>query len=84
MQENFLPNEGEAPSAEVSIETSTEPVSGQEFVKVMVIGSRKGINMIIKLLHHLRFVEVREWTPLIPDEGSGEMMSLVRKKVSMK
>ena len=84
MQENFLPDEGESPSADISSQASTEPVSGQEFVKVMVIGSRKGINMIIKLLHHLRFVEVREWTPLIPYEGSGKMMSLVRKKVSVK
>ena len=50
----------------------------------MVIGSRKGINMIIKLLHHLRFVEVSEWSPPVPYEGSGEMMSLVRKKVSVK
>lgn len=84
MQEDFLPNDTESPSADVSIQASTAPVSEKEFVKVMVIGSRKGINMIIKLLHHLRFVEVREWSPPVPYEDSGEMMSLVRKKVSVK
>lgn len=84
MQEDFLPNDTKLPSADVSIQDSTAPVSGKEFVKVMVIGSRKGVNMIIKLLHHLRFVEVSEWSPPVPYEDSGEMMSLVRKKVSVK
>ncbi len=84
MQEDFLPNDTESPSPDVSIQASTAPVSGKEFVKVMVIGSRKGVNMIIKLLHHLRFVEVSEWSPPVPYEDSGEMMSLVRKKVSVK
>lgn len=83
MQENFLSSDSESPSADASSQISTAPVSGQELVKVMVVGSRKGINMIIKLLHHLRFVEVSEWSPPVPYEDSGEMMRLVRKKVSL-
>jgi hypothetical protein len=47
----------------------------------MVIGSRKGITSVIKMLHHLRFAEVREWSPPVPYEDSGELMSLLRKKV---
>jgi hypothetical protein len=76
MQENFLANDSELPSTEVDLQASTAPVPDQKFVKVMVIGSRKGITSVIKMLHHLRFAEVREWSPLIPYEDSGELMSL--------
>ena len=81
MQENFLANDSELPSAEVDLQASTAPVPEKKFVKVMVIGSRKGITSAIKMLHHLRFAEVSEWSPPVPYEDSGEMMSLLRKKV---
>ncbi len=84
MHEEFVPNDSEFPSAEVSTEVFTAPVSSQEFVKVMVVGSRKGIDIIVKRLHHLRFAEVSEWSPPTPYGDSGEVMRLVRKKVALK
>jgi len=84
MHEEFVPNASESPSAEVSAEVSTAPVSSQEFVKVMVVGSRKGIDIIIKRLCSLGFAQVSEWSPAVPYEDSGEMMRLVRKKVSLR
>lgn len=83
MHEEFLPNDSELPSTGVSIPASAAPCSGKEFVKVMVVGSRKGIDIIIKRLCCLGFSEVSEWTPTVPYENSGEMMRLVRKKVSL-
>jgi hypothetical protein len=83
MQAYFLPNDSELPSTEVSIQTSRDPVSGKEFIKVMIIGSRKGINSIIKTLHRLRFANVREWSPPIPYGASGEMMSLLRRQIML-
>ena len=84
MPENFLPNDSELPYTEVSIPASTNPGYGNEYVKVMVVGSRKGIDTIIKRLHSLRFAEVSEWSPPVPYEDSGEMMRLARKKVSLR
>ena len=81
MREEFVTNDNKSPSTAVSLQASPDPVSGKEFVKVMVVGSRKGINMMIKMLHRLRFAEVSEWSPPVPYGNSGEMMSLVRKKV---
>ena len=81
MHEDFLPNDVESPSADASGQASTAPVSRKEFVKVMVIGSRKGITSVIKTLHTLRFAEVGEWSPIMPHSESGEMMSLLRKRV---
>lgn len=83
MQAYFLPNDSELPSTEVSFQTSRDSVSGKEFIKVMVIGSRKGINSIIKTLHRLRFADVREWSPPIPYGASGEMMSLLRRQIML-
>ncbi len=84
MHEEFLPNDSELPFADVDIPASTNPSYGQEFVKVMVVGSRKGIDIIIKKLCCLGFAEVSEWSPAVPYEDSGEMMRLVRKKVSLR
>ena len=81
MQENFLLNDVESPSANASGQASAPPVSRKEFVKVMVIGSRKGITSVIKTLHTLRFAEVGEWSPIMPHSESGEMMSVLRKRV---
>lgn len=79
--EYFLPNDSEFPSVEASVQVSSDAVSRKEFVKVMVIGSRKGITSVIKMLHTLRFAEVGEWTPIVPHGESGELMSVLRKRV---
>lgn len=84
MHEEFLPHDSEVPFAEVPTQPSINPGYGNEYVKVMVIGSRKGIDIIIKRLHSLRFAEVSEWTPPVPYEDSGEMMRLARKKVTLR
>ena len=81
MQENFLPNDSELPSNDVSFQASSGSVPRKEFVKIMVIGSRKGITSVIKTLHTLRFAEAGEWSPIMPHSESGEMMSVLRKKV---
>lgn len=49
MHEEFLPNDSEVPFAEVPTQPSTNPGYGNEYVKVMVVGSRKGIDLIISL-----------------------------------
>jgi len=81
MQENFLPNDSESPFAEVDFQASSASASRKKFVKVMVIGSRKGITSVIKTLHTLRFAEVGEWSPIMPHGESGEKMSILRKRV---
>lgn len=83
MQAYFLRNPSELPSTEVSIQPSRDSVSGKEFIKIMVIGSRKGITSIIKTFHCLRFADVSEWSPPIPYGTSGEMMSLLRRQIML-
>lgn len=84
MHEEFLPNDSEAPFVSVPTQPSTHPGYGNEYVKVMVVGSRKGIDLIIKKLCSVGFAQMSEWSPAVPYEDSGEMMRLVRKKVALK
>ena len=84
MHEEFLPNDSELPLAEVATQPSTHSGYGHEHVKVMVVGSHKGLDMIIKRLCSLGFAQVSEWSPAVPYQDSGEMMRLVRKKVSLR
>jgi len=83
MKKNFLSNDNDSklPFAEVELQASTAVSPEKEFVKVMVIGSRKGISSVIKTLHTLRFAEVGEWSPIMPHGESGELMSILRKRV---
>lgn len=49
MHEEFLPKDSESTSAEVSPQAFSVPSSGKEYVKVMVVGSRKGIDIMRKM-----------------------------------
>ena len=40
----------------------SNPAPQREPIKIILIGSRAGVNSIVHLLHHLRFAEVFEWT----------------------
>ena len=81
MDENFLLNDSELPSTEVYVQSAADSVSEKEFVRITVIGSRRGIVSVIKTLHSLRFAEVGEWSPIVPHSNSGELMSVLRKRV---
>ena len=40
----------------------SNPAPQREPIKIILIGSRAGVNSIVHLLHHLRFAEIFEWT----------------------
>jgi hypothetical protein len=65
----------------VEIKTTTDPNSGREFVKVMVVGSAKGVVKIIHTLYRVGFAEVTEWSPATPTANPGEVMSVMRRCV---
>ncbi|PZV13028.1 MAG: hypothetical protein DCF22_11255 [Leptolyngbya sp.] len=81
MPKNFLMFASET-SASAPIETSVEPtLSDRESLKILVIGSRRGVTSTIQNLHRLRFAEVREWSPLIPTANPGEVMSILSRYI---
>ncbi len=81
MVQSFLTDVSQSDSASVEVRASTEPESGREFVKVIVVGSLKGVVKIIHTLYRLGFAEVTEWSPPTPTANPGEVMSVMRRCV---
>jgi hypothetical protein len=81
MVKNFLTDASQPDSASVELRASTDPESGREFVKVIVVGSFKGVIKIIHTLYRLGFAEVTEWSQPSPTANPGEVMSVMRRCV---
>ncbi|MBW4521529.1 MAG: hypothetical protein KME16_17765 [Scytolyngbya sp. HA4215-MV1] len=86
MLKNFLLYASETPAGEVSVSASTqspspEPPPEREPLKILVIGSRRGVVGTIRTLHRLRFAEVGEWSPLLPAPNPGEVMSILTRYI---
>ncbi|MBD2015502.1 hypothetical protein H6F96_16200 [Microcoleus sp. FACHB-53] len=84
MTEEFVPDATETPAIPVSPSPSSEPTSNREPVKILLIGSPKGVNNIIQTLYRLRFAEVREWSPLQPTTNPGEVVSILKRQLSIR
>ncbi|MFZ4665200.1 MAG: hypothetical protein ACOYME_02090 [Prochlorotrichaceae cyanobacterium] len=63
---------------EIQLHTNRAP--HREPVKIILLGSRAGVNSIVHLLHHLRFAEVFEWTDALkaPDSLAVEPREIMR------
>jgi hypothetical protein len=81
MVKSFLTDASQPDSASVEIRASTDSQSGREYVKVIVVGSLKGVGKIIYTLYRLGFAEVTEWSPPTPTTMTGEVMSVMRRCV---
>ena len=67
----FLPS-----SLEIPVHANGSP--DREPVKIILIGSRTGVNSIVHLLYHLKFAEVFEWTDHL---NAPETMTLEPKQI---
>jgi len=62
---------------------TTEPTELplREPLRVLIIGSRRGVTSTIQTLYRLGFAEVSEWSPLLPAPNSGEVMSILTRYI---
>ncbi|MBE9040036.1 peptide ABC transporter substrate-binding protein [Oscillatoriales cyanobacterium LEGE 11467] len=77
MPENFLPNPA---SCDLKTMSTTQP---PEPVKILVIGSPLGVTNTIHTLHRLGFAQVGEWSPLVPTQNQGEVMSILMRRLRL-
>ncbi len=73
----FLPTPASDPGDSLPA-TPTVPAP-REPLRLLVIGSRKGVISTIQTLYRLRFAEVGEWSPLLPAPSPGEVMSILTR-----
>jgi hypothetical protein len=84
MSEEFVPDASEMLAVPVTPSPSPESTANREPVKILLIGSPKGVNTVIHTLYRLRFAEVREWSPLQPTANPGEVMSILKRQISIR
>ncbi|MDZ8258394.1 hypothetical protein [Nostoc sp. ChiQUE01b] len=81
MPNSFLADTNQSNSAFVAVKASKDPIFGKESIRILVIGSRRGVISIIHTLHNLQFAEVGEWSRLLPTANPGEMMSILTRHI---
>jgi hypothetical protein len=84
MDKSFLPDATETPTLHISRETTSAPTSNRESVKILLIGSPRGVNNMIQTLYCLKFAEVTEWTPLQPTAKPGEVVSILIRQIPIR
>lgn len=79
MTKSFLADTLPAPKPLVSSDECTEKNPERESVKVVIFGTKTGVNNTILTLYKLGFAQVNEWSPLLPSSNPGEVMSILNK-----
>ncbi|KZL49698.1 hypothetical protein A2T98_11420 [Nodularia spumigena CENA596] len=81
MTTSFLAQAVETLTPSVSSSVSTETIPSRESVKVVIFGSKTGVNNTILSLYKLGFAQVNEWSPLLPTPNPGEVMSILTRYI---
>jgi len=81
MTKSFLVETFPTTSPLVSANESPERRPGRESVKVVIYGSKTGVNNTIFTLYKLGFAQVNEWSPLLPSPNPGEVMSILTRHI---
>jgi hypothetical protein len=79
--EEFLPNTNETPTPPIPDDIPTQPRRKRECIKMIVVGSPKAVNSVIRTQYVLGFANVTDWSPLQPTSNLDEVMSVLRKQI---
>lgn len=77
MQISFLRDASQMPDCLVAADISLLSQPNRETIKLLAIGSRKGVTHVIHLLHVKSFAEAGAWSPFLPAPTPGELMSIL-------
>ena len=61
------------------LESTNSYEFAQDRLRILIIGSAEWTTETIHTLHALGFAEVGEWSPLLPTQTSGEVMSILTR-----
>jgi hypothetical protein len=53
----------------------------REKIKHTLIGSSKAVMGTIRVLHQLGYADIGDWSPLLPTNNSGEVMSVLIRSI---
>ena len=85
--ENFIDTDSDkaqepvSPASLLTAPSNLDP--DREPLRILLIGSRKGVNNTILTLYRLGFAKVSEWSPLLPAPNPGEVMSILTRYIQV-
>lgn len=82
MTKSFLADTLQTSAPLVAADASPETTPHRESVKVVIFGSKAGVNNTILTLYKLGFAQVNEWSPLLPSSNPGEVMSILTRHLT--
>jgi hypothetical protein len=59
------------------------PNPERETIKHTLIGSKKAVIATIRVLQELGYADIRDWSPLLPANNPGEVMSLLIRSITV-
>ncbi|MBD2459436.1 hypothetical protein H6G89_00120 [Oscillatoria sp. FACHB-1407] len=77
---SFTPTPNSNPNPGLGSLTEQD-LPNRESLRILVIGSRRGVTGTIHTLYRLGFAEVGEWSPLLPAATPGEVMSILTRSL---
>ncbi|MEH2178493.1 hypothetical protein [Nostoc sp.] len=81
MTKSFLADTFPTTSPLVFANESQGTTPTRESIKVVIYGSKTGVNNTIFTLYKLGFAQVNEWSPLLPSPNPGEVMSILTRHI---
>lgn len=51
----------------------------KEPIEIALKGSREELTQIMEILHVMRFVEIGEWCPIVPNKLEGQYITLINR-----
>ncbi|MGB3239282.1 MAG: hypothetical protein WBB29_13370 [Geitlerinemataceae cyanobacterium] len=66
------------------VDSSPASPDEYEIVRILAIGSPWGVNSTIRTLYSLGFAQISEWSPLLPAPNSGDVMSILTRRLQRK
>ena len=79
MSEEFIPNAEIYTAPPSAKPPGAEPGETCEPILITIIGSAKGLDLVIKILHRLGFAEARAWSKPQVDPNTGRPMRVLTK-----
>jgi hypothetical protein len=83
MQTSFLGDVSKISDFRIALNIALTPQPSRETVKLLAIGSRRGVMRVIHTLHIKNFAEVGAWSPLLPAPTPSEVMSILTLNISV-
>ncbi|MCS6812575.1 MAG: hypothetical protein NZ772_03245 [Cyanobacteria bacterium] len=80
---SFSVGDSDIPTVPGLLGMTTESVPDREPLRVLLVGSRRGVNNTILTLYRLGFASVSEWSPLLPAPNPGEVMSILTRYIQL-